>query len=301
MHAQTNTPVYQTQLAELGLISNETTVEHWPRTRDSDIPVLRDTISGVIFLKSQPNLTQHYKSKTIGRKEKAEVLTSEGLLLLKRNNDLQRRFEQTKHLIANRSVCDFGTGRGLFLDLALQSAASVAGIEIRQDLIELIQSRLGTNVDLFTSFEFSKDTFDVVTLFHVLEHIPDQTNVLRTVYDNLRSGGKIFVEVPHARDFLSEDLSLSGYRDFIYWSEHLVLHTRQSLERFLSNAGFEDIQITGFQRYGLANHLYWLRHGKPGGHEHFAHLTTDDAENAYCRGLSDRDRTDTLIAVAQKP
>ncbi|MCV0427910.1 MAG: class I SAM-dependent methyltransferase [Roseibium sp.] len=294
-------PLFQKQLYELALISDKTTRVHWPCTRDSDIPVLRDEESGVVFLAQLPDLQAHYDKKTISKNSEAEVFTREGLLKLKRNDDLRRRLDQTRDLISGRKICDFGTGRGLFLDHAISVARNVSGVEIRKDMCDMIRKRLGDSVSLFSDITHAPEQFDVVTLFHVLEHIPDQIGILRAIFESLAPGGLIFVEVPHARDFLIEDIKSEAYCNFTFWSEHMVLHTKESLAVFMRDAGFVGISVDGFQRYGLANHLYWLQHRKPGGHEHYAHLVDDEADAAYSRNLVRRDRSDTLIAVARKP
>jgi hypothetical protein len=116
----------------------------------------------------------------------------------------------------------------------------------------------------------------------------------------LKIGGKIIVEVPHAKDFLIDFLNLETFKAFTFWSEHLILHTRASLETFLQESGFKNIVIKGFQRYPLANHLYWLSQGKPGGHQHWHYLTTKELDKGYADMLASLDKTDTLIAIAEK-
>jgi hypothetical protein len=80
----------------------------------------------------------------------------------------------------------------------------------------------------------------------------------------------------------------------------LILHTRQSLEIFLREAGFGDICVIGYQRYPLANHMYWLANGKPGGHKEWPFLLDAELDKAYRNLLAQMDKTDTLIAVARK-
>ncbi|MEJ8476098.1 class I SAM-dependent methyltransferase [Roseibium algae] len=298
--AEPSPPKFICQLADLNLISDDTKEVHWPRTRDTDIPVFRDRRSGVIFLSRQPNLDLHYAEKVIGKKIEAEVQTSSGILKLKRNEDLERRLSQTSSLVEGMRVCDFGTGQGLYLDAIQSAAKQVCGIEIRADLAELIRNRLGSNAEVASAISSTSGNFDLVTLFHVLEHIPDQLGVLKDIHTALSPGGKVFVEVPHARDFLSHEMALPEYRDFIYWSEHLVLHTQESLSAFLKAAGFGNIRIEPFQRYGFANHLYWLNEKKPGGHDLYKHMSSPNLDSAYAAQLSAMDRTDTLIAIAEK-
>ena len=141
---------------------------------------------------------------------------------------------------------------------------------------------------------------DVITLFHVFEHLSDPLSVLREIKNRLKIGGKVIIEVPHARDFLFNTLDLDSFKEFTFWSEHLILHTKQSLKKFLEAAGFKRIKISGYQRYPLSNHLYWLRYGKPAGHKKWDFLNGKEIEKAYTDLLKKIDQTDTLIAVAEK-
>ena len=115
----------------------------------------------------------------------------------------------------------------------------------------------------------------------------------------LTSGGKVVIEVPHARDFLLSFLDSAPFRSFTLWSEHLLLHTRESLRRYLEESGFREITIRGFQRYPLANHLHWLAQERPGGHQQWSMLRNAELDTAYGKMLSDLDFTDTLIAEAR--
>jgi hypothetical protein len=95
-------------------------------------------------------------------------------------------------------------------------------------------------------------------------------------------------------------LGPEAFKQFTFWSEHLILHTRKSLDVFLRTSGFIDISIDGLQRYPLANHLHWLVKGQPGGHKHWHHLESEELNRAYASLLARLDKTDTLLAVAGK-
>ena len=105
--------------------------------------------------------------------------------------------------------------------------------------------------------------------------------------------------MPHARDFLISNLRLQEFIDFTLWSQHLVLHTRDSLRLLLADAGFNNIVIQGVQRYGVSNHLHWLSTKKPGGHRSLiSALETPELQLAYQNALSKIDATDTLTVIA---
>ena len=140
----------------------------------------------------------------------------------------------------------------------------------------------------------------MVTLFHVFEHFNNPLESLKLISKKMRDQGKIIIEVPHARDFLLSFLEHEEFKKFTFWSEHLILHTRQSLTVFLEKAGFENVIITGFQRYPLANHLHWLSKNQPGGHEKWSFLRTIELDSAYSQMLGQLDKNDTIIATATK-
>jgi hypothetical protein len=50
----------------------------------------------------------------------------------------------------------------------------------------------------------------------------------------------------------------------------------------------------------LSNHLYWLANDKPGGHDKWSSLNSEEMKSAYSNLLASLNMTDTLIAVAEK-
>ena len=149
--------------------------------------------------------------------------------------------------------------------------------------------------------EVQPGSLDVVTLFHVLEHLTHPLESLREIATRLGDAGTVLIEVPHARDALFTLYDSEPFKAFTFWSEHLVLHTRQSLKILLETAGFEQVEIRGRQRYPLSNHLHWLARQRPGGHEAWSCLNTTMLHEAYEAALAGIDRTDTLIATTRTP
>ena len=81
----------------------------------------------------------------------------------------------------------------------------------------------------------------------------------------------------------------------------MVLHTRDSLKRFLEVGGFCDIIIKGIQRYPISNHLNWFINNRPSGHKSFySFFDTPILSQEYEKVLASIDATDTLIAIAKK-
>jgi SAM-dependent methyltransferase len=284
-------------LIELGVVDPAHVVPYFPRVRDrEDIAVLRDQQSGVIFLNRQDHMDiSHYEEVEGGAYWQAE---SRADALIKYREDDARRAVQFAGLVAGKEYVDVGCGTGGVLDELRSVAHSVAGVEpqkaMRDELAALGYPMYRLSEDL------PKNSFDVASLFHTLEHVIHPLQILREVHTALRPGGTVVVEVPHAGDALLASYDCEAFKKFTFWSEHLVLHTHDSLTTFLKSAGFNNVRIEGFQRYPLANHMWWLAKGEPGGQHKLPQLRNPELEQAYANTLAELHQTDTLIAYATK-
>lgn len=285
----------QDLLCSLRICDPASVAPYFPRVRDlEDVSVLRCSVSGVIFLSRTDHLSSvHYESKD-NFNYWGEATRQDSLL--KTAEDDQRRARQFREVIAGKEWLDIGTGLGGILDILSPVAKKVSAVEPQAGARRCLQD-LGYQV--FQSVdEAPEDSFDVITLFHVFEHFSEPLEMLKKIKSLLRPGGKIIIEVPHAKDVLLSTFDCEAFKAFTLWSEHLILHTRQSLEIFLKEAGFRNISVEGFQRYPLANHLYWLAKGMPGGHVVWSQLRTPGLDVAYASFLSNTDQTDSLILTA---
>jgi SAM-dependent methyltransferase len=84
-------------------------------------------------------------------------------------------------------------------------------------------------------------SFDVVSAFHVLEHVPDSRAFLRTMARWTRPGGFIAVEVPNWRSVQRRRLreEWPGLRP----REHLVHYTPRTLTRTMRSVGIEPLLV----------------------------------------------------------
>lgn len=133
----------------------------------------------------------------------------------------------------------------------------------------------------------------LVTAFHVLEHLGDPVRTLQALGFVMADGGRLIVEVPHARDWLL--VNCEAFRAASLWTQHLILHTRDSLAALLEAGGFEVDRIEGFQRYPLSNHIQWLAKGVGG-----CMVENEVLDREYAATLARQDANDTLIAWARK-
>jgi SAM-dependent methyltransferase len=289
-------------LSRLGLIDAAAAEKIANRVRDRDgVSVWRCPRSGIIFLEGEvPELESYYSKKAVDHDPSRSVTELDGNTVASLwQEDDGRRAEQFNDFLRGKVWLDFGAGEGGLVRIMRDKASHAYAYELNLEQCDRMRSQ---GLDVLDDWrKLDDECLDVLTLFHVFEHLARPVEDLSDLAAKLKPGGVVIIEVPHGRDFLIKHLDCEPFRDFTFWSEHLLLHTRVSLEFMLRRAGFSDVIITGYQRYPLSNHLYWLRHSRPGGHEDWAVLDSAELRSAYAAMLNRIDQTDTIIAVARKP
>ncbi len=284
-------------LVELGVASKATQEILAPRTRDrKDVTVYKDRVSEVIYIDGFYGGDEVYEDGAYRQANEALI----GKRDYEVSTDAARRVAAYRPFVTGRHIVEFGCGDGAFLQAVQSEAQSCCGVELQEDYVTALNAN---GISCHTSLSALPDnSMDSVLSFHVLEHLPEQKPILEDLFRILKPGGILVAEVPHAKDLLLKELDNDAFKAFTLWSQHLVLHTRDSLSRLLAAAGLENVVIEGVQRYPLSNHLTWLSKGKPGGHKStLAAIDTPDLKQSYEAALNRIDATDTLVAIARKP
>lgn len=215
--------------------------------------------------------------------------------------DDERRFSYLESALPNRKLLDFGCGAGGFLLKARELATTTHGVEPEIRLSSHYQSH-GLTVfqnlsDISTDIQAG---YDIITIFHVLEHIPNPKAILGELSEMLEDDGQIIVEVPNADDALLTLYNSSPFSHFTYWSCHLFLYTVKTLQMLFSQVNLKINYIKQIQRYQLSNHLYWLANGKPGGHQKWHFLDSPELHAAYEKQLAAIGKCDTILASVSR-
>jgi len=296
-------PIFQ-EFVKLKIIKKKNLIKISSRTRDKKIEVYQDKESKVILLGQHKTNNNYYKtlkykdhSRTLNNNNKfSKVKINKKNIKLKLIEDDKRRFLQFKSLLSNKKVLDFGCGWGGFLKF-IHNAKLLTGVELREECIFFIKKNI-KKILIKNNPNNIKDKYDVITMFHVLEHVPYQVKILKELKTKLSKNGKIIIEVPSAQDFLLWFDDLKNFKNFTFWSEHLVLHTENSLRKILKKVGFKRIKIQYYQRYNFNNHLGWFIKKKPGGHNFYKNISDYKINKNYVDFLKRIKKTDTLIAIA---
>jgi 2-polyprenyl-3-methyl-5-hydroxy-6-metoxy-1,4-benzoquinol methylase len=138
------------------------------------------------------------------------------------------------------SLLDVGSGTGEVMMAARDRDWSVLGVEPERTAAEMARGRgLEVRISLLEESGLPERSYDVVSAFHVLEHIPDARSFLEGMCRWVRPGGFIVIEVPNWRSVqrrrLREDWP--GLRPL----EHLVHFTPATLERTMRSVGLDPV------------------------------------------------------------
>lgn len=258
------------------------------------LKVLECKNCGLVFLSSFSHITSdHYKKSGMHREKKPNI----DKWLSETYSDDIRRFNFIKEKIVNKSLLDFGCGIGGFLQLIQKSKLplSVTGLEQEEALKESFSDRqLNVFSDIMDITRSEK--YDIITAFHVIEHLSDPVGTLIELSKLLKKNGEIIIEVPSSDDALLTLYECDAFSHFTYWSQHLFLFNKKTFSDLIDKTPLKLNWIKNIQRYPLSNHLYWLSKGLPGGHEFWKFMNNTQLNKAYEKQLEAIGKTDTIIA-----
>ena len=141
-------------------------------------------------------------------------------------------------------ILDVGCASGFFLREARNAGWSVAGVEPSEVLYSHAVATLRADAEIHCSIleqaNFAPESFDAVTLWDVLEHVPEPVEFMKTCAALLKPGGKLFLNVP---DLDSREARLLGKRWPLLLAEHLNYFNRPSLRVCGEKAGLKWIHF----------------------------------------------------------
>lgn len=139
-------------------------------------------------------------------------------------------------------LLDIGCGYGFFLDLAHKKGWEVYGVE-PCDHARAYAAKKGILVDSENLFEraYNDELFDVVTLFYVLEHLPDPLRYLKEINRILKPGGLLLIRVPHTTPIVRL-LKIFAIANKLYdVPSHLSDFSPRTIALALEKTGFNEI------------------------------------------------------------
>jgi 2-polyprenyl-3-methyl-5-hydroxy-6-metoxy-1,4-benzoquinol methylase len=162
--------------------------------------------------------------------------------IAKRHLAIVRRYAKAGKLL------DVGCSTGLFLNRANQAGFACSGVEFSRQSAEYARASFGLEV-LHGDIAAAQDrtgTYDIVTMFDVIEHVPDPSRDIRAISDLLKPDGLFILSTPNI-DGLFPRLSYPFAKLLDYWPHpepphHLYQFSVKTMAAMLERNGFQPVQ-----------------------------------------------------------
>jgi ubiquinone/menaquinone biosynthesis C-methylase UbiE len=213
-----------------------------PFHRESGYTLVRCRRCRLIYVNPQPterDLWQHYQ----------EYLPSSPQEIQKWGQMMLPVIRTSARLILDHfgkergRLLDVGCGYGFFLSQMRSLGFEVQGIDISETALTYAREQMDLIVSNHKIQEFKDQSFDILTAFYVIEHVPDPRNMLKEFYRVLKPGGFLLLRWPHTAPLT---LLTRWWHDFRLHDvpSHLTDFSPTTLKRMLETLGFYDVFTT---------------------------------------------------------
>jgi 2-polyprenyl-3-methyl-5-hydroxy-6-metoxy-1,4-benzoquinol methylase len=160
----------------------------------------------------------------------------------------RRRLKTVKKFCKSGKLLDVGTGDGLFLKVAKTANFDTCGTEISHAGVRAAKKfyNLDIHITEIEDADFEENSFDVITIWHVIEHVKNPLEIMKKLYKLSKPGAVVFVATPN----LDKHLARIGYRlksnkPYPFYSpegeQHLFHFTESTLKKIIQKTGFNII------------------------------------------------------------
>ena len=240
------------------LCSEETEARVYIRTNSGGDPFsyLKCQGCGLVFLSPRPDgkeIPRFYSPDYYGespRKFRSGLEAARLFFAWNRMRRVQKFFPSPGRAL------DIGCGQGAFLQLLKRKGWECHGTELTEESASrAFQLGISVSVGEIDKNRFPPHSFDLITLWHVLEHLSDPLNTLKTVKRLLKKGGILAISTPNI-----DSLQAEVGRDQWFHLDpprHLFLYSPRTLDQMIRSLGFCLLKL---HHFSLEQNPYgWLQ------------------------------------------
>ena len=135
----------------------------------------------------------------------------------------------------NFTVLDFSPSRALYRKLKNRKALRYFATDFEDEFLSDYRFDI-------TNIEQPDEKFDLITCYHILEHIPDDEKAISELYRVLKINGTLIVQTPFKDGEIYEDFSVTKPEDRLKHfgqEDHVRIYSASGLEKRLQKAGFK--------------------------------------------------------------
>jgi 2-polyprenyl-3-methyl-5-hydroxy-6-metoxy-1,4-benzoquinol methylase len=182
----------------------------------------------------------------------ASVFFSEAMLIFKglkphhRDKNYEFEIQKIKKFKKRGKLLDIGTNMGFFLRKAREGGFEVEGVEPSPSLSEIARENWGLKIHtcFLEKANLPTNSFDVITLIDVLEHVTNPQELLSSCFDLLKKDGILVIKVPNG-DYnyfkmkLAKATGKNKVMDIWDCCEHVVHFTPSTFKKLAEKCNFK--------------------------------------------------------------
>ncbi len=157
----------------------------------------------------------------------------------------QRHLDVVQKWTKPGHILDVGCSNGQFLNLARQAGYVPDGVEFSTGVADFARDHFGLNVAYgdIHAVDAPDESYDVITMFDVIEHVPEPPRDIAAALRLLKPGGTFILSTPNV-DGIYPRLSLKVAKLLNYWQHpepphHICQFSEKTLSAMLGKAGFD--------------------------------------------------------------
>jgi len=206
-----------------------------------EFELLYDESLKMLVTKPHPqNLDKYYKSENyISHTDATTTFIDKIYQTVKKYSLWQKVRLVQKYSSSGKTLLDVGAGTGDFLLTAKNKDWDVEGVEPNQDAKKRAHKK---GIELYPSLGTLPDNkYDVITLWHVLEHLPDLDDQINKLVALLNEKGTLVIAVPNFKSYDAQH-----YQNF--WAaydvpRHLWHFSKEAIEKLFSGHGMKVVKV----------------------------------------------------------
>lgn len=206
-----------------------------------EFELMHDQDLDMLVTQPQPgDLDTYYQSEAyISHTDADKTFLDKIYQTIKKRNLVKKLRLAEQFARTNKTLLDVGAGTGDFLWVAKQKGWSTAGVEPNSTAKQRASKK---GVALFADLEsLPEEKYEVITLWHVLEHLPDLDGQIKKLRSLLTEKGVLIIAVPNFKSY-----DARYYKNF--WAaydvpRHLWHFSRSSVRKIFDKHGMKPIKI----------------------------------------------------------
>jgi len=207
-----------------------------------EFSIVLDKETGLLVTSPRPkdeNLGAYYESDDYISHSDAKKSLFDRLYQFVRNYTLKKKIKLLDSVgVSEKRVLDIGAGTGDFLAICKKYNWHITGVEPNKQANEIASLKLASKLKLDIS-ELEGKQYDVITMWHVLEHVPSLTSYITQLRKLLTPNGTLVVAVPNHQSYDAQHYGR-------FWAaydvpRHLWHFSQKSIEKLFSK---EEMKVT---------------------------------------------------------